>query len=375
METAKKGKRPDLGEKLLEKGLINEQNLASSRSEAGKARQPFEEFLMSEGHVREEDLLPILSELHQIPLVELNELNIHAEAANLLPYEVASKYRVLPLGQRRGTVVLAMRGAHNIRLVDELRFHVGRPVQTVYAPQKAIEAKLGDLYGAGDGQLVGGDDDSAFTEALEDMEVEEGPNEEDPENIEAAKAESSSSPMVKLVNEILLRAVQKGASDIHLESAESSLVVRFRVDGVLQVIRRLPKKVQNAVISRIKVLGGMDISDSRRPQDGRLKMRLKEKNLDVRISTLPTFWGEKVVMRILDQSGVGLDLDVLGFLRAEREQIDRIMRQPQGMMLETGPTGSGKTTTLYSVLSTINTEDINIITVEDPVEFQLPGIN
>ncbi|MFA9461984.1 ATPase, T2SS/T4P/T4SS family [Thiohalorhabdus methylotrophus] len=360
---------------MLEKGLIAEQTLADARSQAGKTKQAFEEFLVTQGYVREEDLLPLLPELYHIPLVDLNDLTIRSDAASLLPYEIANKYRVLPLGQRRGTVVLAMREAHNIRLVDELRFHVGRPVQTVYAPLKDIEAKLGDLYGAGDAALVSGDDSSAFSEALEDMEVEEGPGEEDQPEEAAVREESSSSPMVKLVNEILLRAVQKGASDIHLESAESSLVVRFRVDGVLQVIRRLPKKVQNAVISRIKVLGGMDISDSRRPQDGRLKMRLKEKNLDVRISTLPTFWGEKVVMRILDQSGVGLDLDVLGFLRAEREQIESIMRQPQGMMLVTGPTGSGKTTTLYSVLSAINTEDINIITVEDPVEFQLPGIN
>jgi type IV pilus assembly protein PilB len=374
METVKKAKRPDLGEKLTEKGLLNEETLNEARSKAGQAKQPFEEFLLDQGYVREEDLLPLLSEMHHIPMVDLDDLTIKAEAANLLPYEIASKYRVLPLGQRRGTVVLAMRNAHNIRLVDELRFHVGRPVQTVYAGQKAIEGKLGDLYGSGGGEEDLGTDDAAISEALQDIEVEEGPS-EDEQSEDAVRAESASSPMVKLVNEILLRAVQKGASDIHIESAESSLVVRFRIDGVLQVIRRLPKKVQNAVISRLKVLGGMDISDSRRPQDGRIKLRIKDRNLDIRVSTLPTFWGEKVVMRILDQAGVGLDLDVLGFLRAEREQIDHIMNQPQGMMLVTGPTGSGKTTTLYSVLSAINTDEINIITVEDPVEFQLSGIN
>ncbi|SCY14034.1 ATPase, T2SS/T4P/T4SS family [Thiohalorhabdus denitrificans] len=375
METGKKGKKPDLGAKLVEKGLLKEQTLASARSQAQEIKEPFEEFLMKQGYVREEDLLPILSELYRIPLVNLNDLTIRSDAASLLPYEIASKYQVLPLGQRRGSVVLAMREAHNIRLVDELRFHVGRPVQTVYAPQKAIEDRLGDVYGAGGAGLIGGGDDGAIDEAISEMEVEGGGGDEEEQSQTAVEEEGNSSPMVKLVNEILFRAVQKGASDIHLESAENSLVIRFRVDGALRVIRRLPKKVQNAVISRIKVLGGMDISDARRPQDGRLKMRMGEKTLDLRVSTLPTFWGEKVVMRILDQGGVGLDLDVLGFLRAEREQIEDIMRQPQGMMLVTGPTGSGKTTTLYSVLSTINTEDINIITVEDPVEFQLPGIN
>ncbi|HKJ71072.1 MAG TPA: ATPase, T2SS/T4P/T4SS family [Gammaproteobacteria bacterium] len=373
METVKKAKRPDLGEMITEKGLLTQETLEEARAKAGKTRQPFEEFLIEQGYVREEDLLPLLSEVHHIPLVAFDDLTIKSEAANLLPYEIATKYRVLPLGQRRGTVVLAMRNAHNIRLVDELRFHVGRPVQTVYASQKAIESKLGELYGAAEDEL-GPEDDSALNEALQDIEVEEGPSEEEGSE-DAVRAESASSPIVKLVNEILLRAVQKGASDIHIEAAESSVVVRFRVDGVLHVMRRLPKKVQNAVISRLKVLGGMDISDSRRPQDGRIKLRIKDRNLDIRVSTLPTFWGEKVVMRILDQAGVGLDLDVLGFLRAEREQIDRIMRQPQGMMLVTGPTGSGKTTTLYSVLSAINTDEINIITVEDPVEFQLSGIN
>ncbi len=376
MEAAQKAKRLDLGERIVSKGLLKQETLEEARSKAGNAKRPFEEFLIEEGYVREEDLLPVLSEMHHIPQVNLDDLTIRSEAASLLPYEIASKYRVLPLGQRRGTVVLAMRFAHNIRLVDELRFHVGRPVQTVYAPQAAIEAKLSEVYGSGEEDLISGDDDSVISEALQEIDIEEGPGrDEDDPAVEAARAESASSPMVKLVNELFLRAVQKGASDIHLESAESSLVVRFRVDGVLQVIRRLPKKVQNAVISRIKVLGGMDISDSRRPQDGRIKLRIKERSLDIRVSTLPTFWGEKVVMRLLDQSGVGLDLDVLGFLRAEREEIERIMQQPQGMMLVTGPTGSGKTTTLYSVLSAINTDQINIITVEDPVEFQLSGIN
>jgi len=374
METAKTAKRPDLGEKLTDKGLLTEETLNEARTKAGQAKQPFEEFLIDQGYVREEDLLPLLSEMHHIPMVDLDDLTIKAEAANLLPYEIATKYRVLPLGQRRGTVVLAMRNAHNIRLVDELRFHVGRPVQTVYAHEKAIEGKLGELYGTGESEDFDMADDSVMDEALEDIEVDDT-GEDEEENEAAVRAESASSPIVKLVNEVLLRAVQKGASDIHIESAESSLVVRFRVDGVLQVIRRLPKKVQNAVISRLKVLGGMDISDSRRPQDGRIKLRIKGRNLDVRVSTLPTFWGEKVVMRILDQGGVGLDLDVLGFLRGEREQIENIMNQPQGMMLVTGPTGSGKTTTLYSVLSAINTDEINIITVEDPVEFQVSGIN
>jgi len=373
METAKKTKRPDLGEKLIEKGLLDQEGLGNARAKAGQANRPFEEFLVEEGFVAEADLLSVLSEVHHIPKVNPEELTLKPEAANLLPYEIANRYQVLPLGQRRGTVVLAMRNAQNIRLVDELRFHVGRPVQTVFAPQGAIAAKLGELYGAGEEDLA--EDDSVIDEALSDIEVEASGNQQEVQSDEDIQAQSASSPIVKLVNEILIRAVQKGASDIHIESAESSVVVRFRVDGVLQVIRRLPKKAQNAVISRLKVLGGMDISDSRRPQDGRIKLRVQEHQLDIRVSTLPTFWGEKVVMRLLDQSGVGLDLDVLGFLRGEREMLDQIVRQPQGLMLVTGPTGSGKTTTLYSVLSSINSEEINIVTVEDPVEYQLPGIN
>ncbi|MFB6259514.1 MAG: GspE/PulE family protein, partial [Thiohalorhabdaceae bacterium] len=377
MEAANKAKKPDLGEKLVTNGVIDQEALSEARNQAGRARQALEEYLIDQGYVREEDLLPILSEIHHIPMVDLADLTIKPEAANLLPYEIATKYKVLPLGQRRGSVVLAMRNAHNIRLVDELRFHVGRPVQTVYAPEKAITAKLGEVYGSGEEGLEEVEDDSALTEALQDIEVEAGGDqqEEKPSSDADLADQSASSPIVKLVNELLLRAVQKGASDIHIESTESGLVVRFRIDGVLQVIRRLPKKAQNPVISRLKVLGGMDISDSRRPQDGRIKLSIKDRNLDVRVSTLPTFWGEKVVMRILDQSGASLDLDVLGFLRGEREQIESIMSSPQGLMLVTGPTGSGKTTTLYSVLSAINTDQVNIVTVEDPVEYQLSGIN
>ncbi|MEF8793778.1 type II/IV secretion system protein [Thiohalorhabdus sp.] len=376
MEAEKKTKRPDLGEKLVTHGLIDQGALDEAWSQAGQAKQAFEDFLIDQGYVREEDLLQILSEIHHVPMVDLDDLTIKPDAANLLPYEIATKYKVLPLGQRRGSVVLAMRNAHNIRLVDELRFHVGRPVQTVYASQKGIAAKLADVYGSAEEGL--GVDDSGLSEVLEDIEVEAGVD-QDQDDVGSSDADladqSNSSPIVKLVNELLLRAVQKGASDIHIESTESGLVARFRIDGVLQVIRRLPKKTQNPVISRLKVLGGLDISDSRRPQDGRIKLRIKDRNLDVRVSTLPTFWGEKVVMRILDQSGASLDLDVLGFLRGEREQIENIMSSPQGMMLVTGPTGSGKTTTLYSVLSAINTDQINIVTVEDPVEYQLSGIN
>ncbi len=373
LDTGKRTQGFDLGEKLIEKGLLDREGLAEARSQARKTNQSFKECLVEQHFVDEEALLTTLSELYHIPKVNLEEFSLTPEVAELLPYEVAYKYQALPLGQHRGMIVLAMREPQNMHLVDELRFYVGRPVQAVFAPQSAIMAKLNELYGIDESALI--EDESALEEALADLEVEASEEESEAEEGVEVQARSASSPIAKLVNEIFIRAFQKRASDIHIESAESAIRVRFRVDGALRVIRHLPKKVQNAVISRLKVLGAMDISDSRRPQDGRIKLRIQGHRLDIRVSTLPTFWGEKVVMRLLDQSGVGLDLDALGFLRAEREKLDELLHQPQGLILVTGPTGSGKTTTLYSALSAINTEEINLTTIEDPVEYQLPGIN
>ncbi|HKJ88919.1 MAG TPA: ATPase, T2SS/T4P/T4SS family, partial [Gammaproteobacteria bacterium] len=210
---------------------------------------------------------------------------------------------------------------------------------------------------------------------MEDSELAASGPEEEEESAQKLLQESSASPIVKIVNDILIRSIHKGASDIHIEPQEATVTVRFRVDGALREVMNLPVKARNAIVSRIKVLGGMDISVTRKPQDGRIKLHYRDNPLDLRVSTLPTYWGEKVVMRILDQSGISLELDKLGFLPGERERIEAIMRQPQGMLLVTGPTGSGKTTTLYSTLSSINQEDVNIITVEDPVEYQLPRIN
>jgi len=372
----------DLGRELLRQGLLDEQQLARAREVAGSEGLALDEAITSAGLLEEDRLLGFIAERYRIARVDLDDIPIDEQLIKLLPEGTARRYLALPLYRKGHVIVVALAEPWKVNRVDEVQFSIGRAIRPVLASRQQLRQKLDELFinkGKNGAETEGSAESGAFLqEALSDLEdaglVTEGGQQESSSEQQLLR-ESSASPIVKIVNDILIRAIHKGASDIHIEPQETVVIVRFRVDGALREVMSLPAKVQKAIISRIKVLASMDISVARRPQDGRIKLHYRERPLDLRVSTLPTYWGEKVVMRVLDQSGSSLELDKLGFLRAEREQIERIMHQPQGMLLVTGPTGSGKTTTLYSVLSAINQVDVNIITVEDPVEYQLPKIN
>ena len=371
----------DLGQQLLDSGLVDEEGLGRASVKAEKEGLSLDRALVEAGVVAETDLLQVLSEQNQIPVVDLEEIPLSTELAELLPQAIARRYLALPLYKKGHTIVVAMAQAWDVARVDEVRFSIGRSIRPVLAPREELRRKIDELFTRSsprDKEPLTGKEVDYLQNALEEIDdtgIATSDQEEDQPTTQQLLQESSASPIVKIVNDILIRAIQKGASDIHIEPQEGNVNVRLRVDGALREEMRLPLKVRSAVVSRIKVLADMDISVARRPQDGRIKLHYRDDPLDLRVSTLPTYWGEKVVMRVLDQQGVGLDLEKLGFLRGERELIERIMRQTQGMLLVTGPTGSGKSTTLYSILSAINQEDVNIITVEDPVEYQLPKIN
>ena len=370
-----------LAHEVTECGLVSEEALEQAREQSHQDGTPLDQALVASGAVDEAALLDFIAEHYQVPLVDLDDVPLDHSLIDLLPEKTARHYLALPLYKKGHTITVAMAEAWDVARVDEVRFSIGRSIRPVLASRTALREKLDDLFvnSTPDVADSGDDGDDAYDflqDALSEVEGDlAAPPEQEADSAQKLLQESSASPIVKIVNDVLIRAVHKGASDIHIEPQESTVIVRFRLDGALREIMQLPVKAKNAIVSRVKVLSGMDISVSRKPQDGRIKLHYRDNPLDLRVSTLPTYWGEKVVMRLLDQSGVGLELDKLGFLAGEREQLEAIMQQPQGMLLVTGPTGSGKTTTLYSVLSAINQVDVNIITVEDPVEYQLARIN
>ena len=372
----------DLMQELLEHGLVSEEQVDKAKEHANQEHLPLDQAIIETGALSEDQFLQFVADRYQIPIVDLEEVPFDEQLVALVPERTARRYLALPLYKKGHAIVVAMAEPWNVARVDEVRFSIGRSIRPVLAPRAQLQDKLDELFtsqvqeASAPQELT--DDGEFLQDALSDLEdaglVTQEAKEEQ-ETTQQLLQESSASPIVKIVNDILIRAIHKGASDIHIEPQESAIIVRFRVDGALREVMNLPAKAQNAIVSRIKVLGGMDISVSRKPQDGRIKLHYRDRPLDLRVSTLPTYWGEKVVMRVLDQSGASLEVEKLGFLRAEHDMLQTIMRQPQGMLLVTGPTGSGKTTTLYSILSAINQEDVNIITVEDPVEYQLAKIN
>ncbi len=373
----------DLINELLDHGMVDEEQLTHAQEYAKSEGVPLDQAIIDTGTVSEDDFLRFIANHYQIPLVDLEEVPFDEQLVSLVSERIARRYLALPLYKKGHNIVVAMAKPWNVSHVDDLRFSIGRSIWPVLAPRGQLHSKIDELFikksqtHENGKELTG---ESAYLQdTLTDLEdaglVSQGNQQEQDQSTQQLLQESSASPIVKLVNDILMRSIQKGASDIHIQPQESNVIVRFRVDGALREVMSLPNKAQNAIISRIKVLSRMDISVSRKPQDGRIKVHYRDKPLDLRVSTLPTYWGEKVVLRILDQSGGGLEVEKLGFLRSEYDMLQNIMKQPQGMLLVTGPTGSGKTTTLYSILSAINQPDVNIITVEDPVEYQLAKIS
>ena len=318
--------------------------------------------------VKESVLLQTLSEQHGVPAIKLSEFSIDSDVIKIISAEVAEKYMVLPISLKNATLIVAMTDPSNIFALDDLKFLTGYRVEPFVASDEAIMTSIDNYYQTATSA------DSLLSD-FEDTDIETI-DLSDKFDVNELAQESEDAPIIKLVNAVLSEAVERGASDIHIESYEKSFRIRYRVDGTLSEVMRPPMKMRNAIVSRIKIMSKLDIAERRMPQDGRIKLKMgKNREMDYRVSVLPTLFGEKVVMRLLDKSNLQLDMTKLGFDEQQIVDFKEGIYKPYGMVLVTGPTGSGKTTTLYSALSELNKVTENISTAEDPVEFNLEGIN
>ncbi|MGZ4779073.1 MAG: type IV-A pilus assembly ATPase PilB [Thermoanaerobaculia bacterium] len=365
-----------LGELLTKASLISQDQLKEALRVQKETSGKLGETLIKLGFVSEEDITECLSQQFGVPSINLSHFEIDSSVIKLIPADVARKYNILPVNKTGATITIAMADPTNVFAMDDIKFMTGYNVEPVVASELGIKAAIDNYYGTASSLEL--------KKVMEDLQQSENADLEvleDEEELDvAALAEGAEeAPVVKLCNLILTDAIKRGASDIHIEPYEKEYRVRFRIDGTLYEIMNPPLKLRDSITSRMKILAKLDISEKRLPQDGRikLKMKLNEKNkeLDFRVSVLPTLFGEKIVMRLLDKDQLRLDMTKLGFEPESLAKFEEAIFKPWGMVLVTGPTGSGKTNTLYSALSKVNSPEVNIMTAEDPVEFNLPGIN
>jgi type IV pilus assembly protein PilB len=360
---------PRIGDLLLKEGLITQDQLNKALQEQRTNGTRVGYNLVKLGYVKETDLTRMLARQHKMPAVDLTKFQVDPRIAKLIPAELALKHSVLPLKRDGRTLTVAMSDPATMSVLDDIKFITRLDIFPVIAGEFTLRNAITKFYESGEAQMESLLNDIADND---DIEILESENENTADNGAALIDEA---PVVKLINAIMTDALKKGASDIHFECFEKELRVRYRIDGALQEIMKPPIKMRPALISRFKIMANLNIAERRVPQDGRIKLKIGTKVIDFRVSTLPTLFGEKVVLRILDKGNLTLDLGTFGIEpRAERELMEAISN-PYGMVLVTGPTGSGKTTTLYSALSKINNIDVNIMTAEDPVEYNLFGIN
>src|SRR5579863_5571854 len=357
-----------LGELLVREKLISLSQLRHAQDEQQKSGQNLGYTLAKLGFVSDDEITSFLSQQYRVPTVNLDEYEIEPEILKLVPKEPCERHKVVPVSRTGNSLIVAMADPTNLNAIDDLKFLTGYNIEPVIASESAIQTAIEKYYNAG----------PSYDEVMagfEEGDIDFTGDEEDINLLELEKA-SEDAPVVRLVNMILLNAIKKGASDIHIEPYEKKLRVRYRIDGVLAEEMAPPLKLKNAITSRLKIMASLDIAERRLPQDGRIKLKLgKGREMDFRVSVLPTLWGEKVVMRLLDKSNLQLDMTKLGFDQKPLDDFKWAINQTWGMVLVTGPTGSGKTTTLYSALSELNKVAHNISTAEDPVEYNLHGIN
>jgi len=383
-----------IGELLLKEKRITPEQLQEAlsyqRSNGGKLGAN----LVKLGFVKDEEITSLLSKQYGVPSISLNQFEIDAAVIKLVPAETAHKYQIIPLSRVGATLTIAMTDPTNVFALDDLKFMTGYNVEPVVAWETAVLDAIQKYYGA---PGVGGKNSQKIVEtapgesaldmatrAMSEMPMMDADDVEildevDEISAEALTRQGEEAPVIKLVNVILMSAISKGASDIHVEPYEKEYRVRYRVDGLLQSVMSPPLKMKDAITSRIKIMAKLDIAEKRLPQDGRIKIRFsdagQQRDIDFRVSVLPTLFGEKIVMRLLDRTKLMLDMTKLGFEPESLEKLETQIAKPWGMVLVTGPTGSGKTNTLYSSISRINTIETNIMTAEDPVEFNLVGVN
>ncbi len=350
--------------KLLEAGLIDEAMLAKAKECQKNDHGSLGQALIKTGAITEAKYTEFMAGVYNLPVIDLSSAEIDLACIDLIPADVVNKFQVLPVMRAGRVLTLAMANPSNIFAIDDIKFITGLDVQPAVAGEMEIKSAIDKFYATTDSL-------AAIMEGIEDdIELVEDDLDEDISNQEGQNA-----PVVKLVNTLLAEAVKVGASDIHIEPYERHMRVRYRIDGVLSEVMEPPIKLKNAIISRIKIMAELDIAERRIPQDGRIKLKIGAKKIDLRVSTLPCIFGEKVVMRILDKSNLNLDLADFGMEKKAVADIYEAIAAPFGMVLVTGPTGSGKTTTLYSCLAKLNDSTRNIMTAEDPVEYNIDGIN
>jgi type IV pilus assembly protein PilB len=360
---------PRIGDLLLKEGLITQDQLNKALQEQRHNGTRVGYNLVKLGYVKETDLTRMLARQHKMPAVDLTKFPVDPRIAKLSPGELAMKHSVLPLKRDGRTLTVAMSDPATMSVLDDIKFITRLDIFPVIAGEFTLRNAIEKFYASGEAQMENLLADIADSDDIEILESEAE------DSATAGMGLIDEAPVVKLINAILTDALKRGASDIHFECFEKELRVRYRIDGALQEIMKPPIKMRPALISRFKIMASLNIAERRVPQDGRIKLKIGTKVIDFRVSTLPTLFGEKVVLRILDKGNLTLDLGTFGIEpRAERELMEAISN-PYGMVLVTGPTGSGKTTTLYSALSKINNIDVNIMTAEDPVEYNLFGIN
>ena len=374
-----------IGEMLVKEQLITTQQLQEAVSQQKVIGGKVGPILIGLGYVKDEDLTALLSRQYGVPSINLSQFEIDERVARIIPPEIARKYQVIPVSCAGATLTIAMTDPTDVFAMDDIKFMTGYNVETVVASETAVLEALDKYYpGMTSGNGSSGSTLEIATRELAGMSrVQDEALKilEDSEELDVVTLEQQSgeAPVVRMVNVLLASAIHKGASDVHIEPYEKEFRVRFRIDGVLYNVMVPPLKMKDAVTSRIKIMAKLDIAEKRLPQDGRIKMRFRDagatKEIDLRVSCLPTLFGEKIVLRLLDRSTLMLDMSSLGFERESLRRFEDSIRRPWGMVLVTGPTGSGKTNTLYSSISRINSPDTNIMTAEDPVEFNLPGVN
>ncbi len=368
----------NLGELLLREKVLTPDQLKSALETQKEKNVPLQTAIVSLGLISEEDMAQALSRQLGYPYIDLDQFEVYPDVVGLIPVDIVKKYMIMPIHRIRSFLTLAMVDPTDLEVLEDVRFRTGLSIQPVIASESGIMNAINKYYGSSSALRV--------KRIIEDIELAEDTRvniiqeERESAGVEELVQATEEAPIIKLVNEIFIDAIKKGASDVHFEPYEECFRVRFRLDGVLHEMMNLPMKFRSPVLSRIKILSNMDIAEKRLPQDGRIKMKVKldnggRKEVDMRVSALPTIFGEKIVSRILDKQMLKLDLTELGFEAESLQSFKEAIARPWGIILVTGPTGSGKTNTLYSAVSTLNSMEKNIMTAEDPVEFNIMGIN
>ncbi len=363
---------PRLLELLVKENLLTADQAQKAAAEQRRSNERLGTVLRRLGFLSDDDLLDFLSRKYGIPVINLQRVELTEEIIKLVKKEIVQKYQVFPVRKVGNTLTLALSDPTVVLAIDDVQFATGLHVIPVLASETAIKEAIDKHYVDSAAKLdeILSKEQQVGVDALE--LVDKSAQKVD---ITELGDEAGEAPVIRFVNLILADAIRKRASDIHLEPYEKVFRVRYRIDGVLHDVMAPPKQMEAAILSRVKIMSNMDIAERRLPQDGRISVKFSSKEVDLRVSSLPTIFGEKIVMRILDKTGVVLDLQKLGFEEEDLERFRKVIQTPYGMILVTGPTGSGKSTTLYAAVSTINSAEINIMTAEDPVEYNLPGVN